>query len=390
MQVGVFTLLGLGLAIRRHRDVAVLAIPVYAAETLLWPEINERRVVLALPVILGWYVLGLVSAVRWAYARLSVPLDGLVAGPPAPRRALRARAVLRPGFSAAVALVGAAAIGAPLVAQFPRDYLFTLHQTSSHPGGSRYMSILAAVGEPSTVIETDYESTTALYTGHRTANSAFIAVTAQHCVPSAAQAAIAADHAGYLLLGTVNRPAVMDNICLLHEATTQPFAVRLLSSSRDAASVFELIGPGTAHPHLTNLLPGASLSSSGPAVQVPSPSTWRGATPGFSTVITPSDGTGVLTWSWGDRDLASQVSVGEVNLFHGGVLSGVTLQVERPGGSWVDVADAPGLVGDGGTPYLLGELPPGAGVQGMRLVVRATGPVEVTDISALGTSVAGP
>jgi hypothetical protein len=380
-QISVFTVFGLGVAIFRHRDAAVVAIPVYAAETLLWPEVNERRVILALPIILGWYALGLVTAIRWVLARWA----GLIAW-----RQRRSRSHwpvwVRPAPAALIGLLLAAAIGTPLALQSPRDYLFSIHETTSHPSGSRYMSILTAVGQPKTVIETDYESTTALFTGHLTANSAFIAAPGGKCHLSSVRHALSADRAGYLLIGAVNKAHVIDNVCLYHLAASNDFAVRLLRTQRDEASVFELIGPGTAHPALTDLLSGAAESSNAAVSLTRVASLGRGDVPGYSTVVIPSKGQGQLTWTWGGHDELSQVSVGEVEPLGSASISGVTLEVQRTSGAWVPVADAAGPVGDGGAPYLLGELPAGTKATGIRLLVRASGPVAVTDVHALGTA----
>ncbi len=140
---------------RRHRDATVTIVPVYLAMTLLWPYVNERRVILVLPIVAAWYVVG--GAAVWRAVR-----DGL-----ARRRELRgARPWTVRGVGAALA---AAAVVVPLAAQTPRDYLFAVHQDSSQFGGSRYAAILAHLGTPADVVETDYLSSTALFTGHRTA-----------------------------------------------------------------------------------------------------------------------------------------------------------------------------------------------------------------------------
>jgi hypothetical protein len=384
-QAGIFTVLGLGVAIWRHRDAAVLAIPVYAAETLLWPDVNERRVILILPVILGWYALGVVTVIRWVRPFGSRAVAGATV---ALHRISRPRAqgpmVIRSVII--FALVGGI-LGYPLIAQLPRDYLFGYHVDSSRPGGSRYMKILAALPQPSTVVETDYESTTALFSGHPTANIAFIDAPARVCNLGTTMKALDGDHAGYLLLATVNKPHVIDNACLMAQASSNPFAVRLLRTNRDQASVFELIGPDTAHPDLTDLVATATLRGSGPVSTAPDFPLARGDFPGTSTVIDPTNGVGVLTWRWARNTLLSQVSIGEIKPFHAGTLTGETLQVLE-GGTWTTVAHAPGLVGDGGTPYLLSELPAGTESSGMRLVVNSTMPAVVTDIHALG-AVAG-
>ncbi len=159
--VALFTVVGFVVWFRHHRDATVVIVPLYVAETLLWPNVNERRVILVLPVILALYVLG-----GWTIARFI--LDWA-------RRRQWQRPRLAPiGLCVLAALL----IVAPLGAQFGRDYLFADGQSSSKPDGSRYMALLAALGRPGDVVETDYRSTVALFTGHRTANTAFVSTLA--------------------------------------------------------------------------------------------------------------------------------------------------------------------------------------------------------------------
>ncbi len=96
---------------RRHRDAAIVIVPVYLAETLLWPYINERRVILVIPVLAAWYVLGAQAIGRAAWAAWSAT------------RAAGRKPEPRPGRVGAGALLAAALVVAPLLAQFPRDYL---------------------------------------------------------------------------------------------------------------------------------------------------------------------------------------------------------------------------------------------------------------------------
>jgi hypothetical protein len=390
-QVGIFVVVGLLVAIWRHRDVAVVAIPVYVAETLLFPYINERRVILVLPVIVAWYVLGVVTCGRWL----------LTVGAPRVRVAtdyLRAPVVWR---SAVAAVLVLAVIGYPLARQFPRDYHYNLGEDTSHPQGSRYMSILAALAPHSTVVESDYLNTTALFSGHQTGNTAFVdvikAVAAGKCTVASAQAGFTADEAGYLLLGNLDDPRAVDNGCLEAVASTPrptTFAVRLLRTQDGDASVYELIGPGTAHPGLHDLVPAATKTATGPTRSVANVAQNRFDSPGTSTVVDPVHGRATLTWSWTPGTPLTQVSVGEVRTTEGrrpvtaeasgDAVSAVTLQVEQRPGRWTSVADAPGAVGDGGAPYLLAQLPAGTRARGMRLLVDATAPVVVTDAHALG------
>ena len=57
-QVSVLTVVGAVVWARRYRDSAIVIAPAYLAMTLLWPDINERRVILVLPIVTAWYVLG--------------------------------------------------------------------------------------------------------------------------------------------------------------------------------------------------------------------------------------------------------------------------------------------------------------------------------------------
>ena len=70
------------------------------------------------------------------------------------------------------------------------------------------------------------------------------------------------DNAGFLLLGDLNKPGVLDSPCLRAVAASSPWAVPLLHTNRDDASVFELIGPGTGHPDLQDLTAAATESNS--------------------------------------------------------------------------------------------------------------------------------
>jgi hypothetical protein len=248
------------------------------------------------------------------------------------------------------------------------------------------MALLRDLGPPSALVETDYKYTTALFTGHRTADNAFLAEIAHgSCSPSAARSALGADRAATLLIGAVNKPHRIDNVCLFSLATTRSWAVRLLRTRRDEASVFELIGPGTPHPDLVNLLAGARLSGSGGLRRVPVAPAGAGDHPGSAPVTAIRDGVGSLTWTLGGDRPISQVSVGEAGTTVGDARS-VALQVQRPHGGWATVAAAPEGVGDGShhVAFLLATLPAGTRVQAVRVVVHGSGQATALDVSALG------
>jgi hypothetical protein len=334
---------------RRHRDAAILIVPVYAAETLFWPYINERRVLLVLPVLAAWYVLGLAAIgtalAHWLHARRGVD----------PRRVLAGWLV----FTVVVA-------GTLVASQFSRDYLFGDGQDSSRPQGSRYMQLLAATPDRHTIVESDYLSTTALFSGHPTAATAFVDnVTV--CLPVGVTTAdLARDRSGYLLLGAVNKPDLIDNPCLLTQSTGAPWAVRLLQSERDQASVFELIGPGTAHPDLTDVVAGLE----------PAQATMPGG--------------GTLTWTLPAPRPISQVAVGEAGASRGA--SGVEVDLLTPAGTWYRVASSGRGVGDGAvnTPFLLAPLRQPVMATALRITVHGQGQIAALDVSALGPAAGAP
>lgn len=330
---------------RRHRDAAVVVVPVYLAETLLWPYVNERRVILVLPVIAAWYVLGAAAIWREAAARIA-------SRDPARLQAARRGAVC---LAAVVVVI-------PLVVQVPRDYLFKFNQSGSHFEGSRYSAVLSRIGPGSVPVETDYLYSTALFTGHRTARSAFDAALTG-CYLPAVVSAVDSDRAGFLLLGDVNKPGVMDSPCLLGLADSQPWAVRLLQTSRDNVSVFELIGPGTAHPDLADQLK--------------------------SSAFTQRTSAGAVTyqWTWASRSAMRQVSAGEAAFTGpGSSTSKVTLETEVAPGRWMTVASASSGVGDGSgyAPFLLASAPALPPATGLRIVLEGHGAAtSVGDVHAL-------
>lgn len=336
---------------RRYRDPAVAMTVVYLGESVLWPFVNERRAILVLPLLVGWYGLG--AAVTW--------------------RALRGwvgRAELRwtgaPTALAAVAAVAAVAVTfAPLVAQAPRDYLFGWGQSSSDPRGSGYMEMLAALSPRSAVVETDYRSTVALYSGHPTAWTAFYDTTVD-CYEPTVLADLAADHAAFVLLGDLNKPDQIDSPCIAGLIGSASWAVPLLHTARDDATVYELIGPDTANPGLVD-----DLTSASPPLET-----------------TAGDDT-VWTWQWSAPVAATQLSLGAAADLSGPTTE-VRLQYRDAAGGWITAASAPSGIGGctGCAPFLLDSSGP-VEVTSVRVVVTGpTGPGAVGDLAVLGP--AGP
>ncbi|HET9690388.1 MAG TPA: hypothetical protein VFP61_04505 [Acidimicrobiales bacterium] len=363
-QVTILTVVGALWWVRRARDLVAVAVPAYLLESLLWPFVNERRTILVLPVLLGWYVLGVVVAGRWA------------------RRALRLGAPTGAALGGALVVV---VVAAPLVAQFPRDYLFSVFQHTSRPEGSRYMRLLAAL--PPGTVESDYPSTTALFSGQPTAETAFVANQAPGNGPVVCQSAAAdlagveADRAAYLLAGDLNKAHQTGNPCMLAWATTAPQMVRLMRGGPDAASVFELVGPGTVHPGLVDLTgAGARVDASGSVALDPVDAA---DTPGSAPY---SAGPGAVTVTWAAPTPVAQVSIGGAHSLDGRT-GPVELQMLE-GSGWVTVAHAPSGVGDvpGGAPYLLVR-PAGVAAAGVRVVLAGTGRLAAIDLHVLGTPV---
>ena len=216
------------------------------------------------------------------------------------------------------------------------------------------------------MVETDYLSSTALFTGHETAWTAFTD-SANDCYEPAVLSAIASDRAGFLLIGDVNKPGVIDQPCLLQEASSAPWAVRLLRTSRDDATVFELIGPGTGHPGLAD------------AVGSVAPRT------------TTTANTTTLEWDWATAKAIDQVTIGEAAADGAPTIS-VTVELRQPDGGWEVVSRAGSPVGDGAAaPYLLATLPRPVTSNALKVVVTASTPaasVNVADVHALGPAAA--
>lgn len=324
----------------RYRDAVVMVVAAYVAETLAYPFINQRRVVLVLPLMAAWYVIGGGWLVR----------EGLA-------RARRARLPAAAG----VGLLGVALIVVPLSWQLSRDYLFAGGLSSSRPLGSPYMRLLADLGSPSDVVEADYLSTTALASGHRTAWTAFMDTNNPFtgaevsCSPPTELSALESDHAAYLLTADLNQPGVIDSPCLHKLASSSPWAVELFHTPVDNASVFELIGPGTVHPDTSSLLSSASEETTG----------------------------GVVTWRWSSPVSVDQVTVGSAAAAKG--TQRVSVEEFRPGTGWVTVAAAAGGVGPGQrSPFLLASHN-ASKVTALRVNVAGPGAAKVSQVTALGS-----
>jgi hypothetical protein len=354
--VAPLVLVGMIAWLRNHRDAAVVMVLVYVLSILTYPFINERRVILVLPPIVAWYVLGALTA-----GRLIGALTQRTAGHA--MRVVMAAVVIVPVYA--------------LIEQFPRDYLFGRGQTSSDPKGSPYMGLLSALGQPRNVVETSYRFTTALYSGHRTANNAFVVP----CDPVAVADAVGQDKASLLLSAALNKPGLVDSDCVLGYASSQPWAVRLYRTGRDMASVFA-VGPG-----VTDLATGTTVTSAGaPVLWTPEAGQSPSDQPGqYPSVL--SDGTGAdLTWSLAAPEAVGLVTLGAAAA-EGGTRGGVTVDLLGLDGQWRPIASSATAVGDGTpTPWLLGRFNEPVPARAIRVRVAGLGRIDVHDLHILGAS----
>ncbi len=353
VSVPVFVILGAVMWYRRQSHPEVWMVGAYLAETLAYPFTNERRVILVLPVATIWYVLGAGSAGRWVLSRARADLKPVV---------------LPLGVTTAVLL-----LVVPTAAGFNRNYLWTVGQRSSEFAGSPAVTLLAAIGYPEEVVETDYRGTIAYFTNHRTAWTAFSTTTPYgplgdqnpgRCRIPIVQDALRGDDAKFVVVGDFNGPGFTDSPCLLQLATTPSAAralnvVRLLSTSHDQTSVFELLGPGTpqpglvdwttSSPPLVSVAPdqvrAAETRSSDPAVQLSRPAravalsrNGQGDQGGTGYVAPADQGRSELTWYWRAPVPIVQLSVGSVNSATS--ISYVTASIQTPTRSWRVVARA--------------------------------------------------
>jgi hypothetical protein len=213
---------------RRRIDVTLLITPIYLAETIPFPFINQRRVVLLLPLVVAWYVLGwsrvLEAGRRWAPAR--------------------GRGWVRYAVVVPIVLV------LPLLVwQLPRDYL--LHRGESTPAarGSGYVAAVREMTPPGWSISAGYQWTIADLTG-RTVTSE---VHNRICGPGASfdpaslRSVFSRARVATVLDAWVKWPKNMDNQCVLDAMASAPWAVPVYHGT-DTSTVFVLLGPDTPRP----------------------------------------------------------------------------------------------------------------------------------------------
>ena len=372
--VPVFGIIGAVVWYRRHPFGESWMVWAYFAETLAYPYTNQRRVILVLPIVTIWYVVG-ASAVGRALL------------------ALGGNAFSRVAASIAV-VVAVLVAGVPTAAGFTRDYLWNVGQKSSEFARSPAMTLLKAIGPPSAVVETDYRGSVAFFSDHRTAWTAFTSSTFSgpfapedggSCNVPVVKSALLADDAQFLMVGDVNGPGVMDSPCLLHMATSASSAptlgaVRLLSSDHDQTSVFELLGPGSSQPGVADWTDRAPSSRATASLLPPN---GQGDDGGVAYSAPAKAGTARFKWSWHKPVAVSQLSIGLVTST--GPILRTTVSLKSPSGPWQVVSAVSGAIGnDGVVPYLLDVLAPGSEAVALDVSVQTTGTAGVGYVSAIG------
>ena len=332
--VPVFVVVGAVVWAHRVRDPGWLMVAVYLAETLVYPFVNERRVILVLPVVLAWYVVGAHAALR---------LVG------------RLLARLRPGLAAdrLLAVLLAVLVVVPLSLQLHRYYLLDAGQETSQPLGSPYLRFVRAATDPGEVVETYYQWTTSLGTDRRTASQAFDV----GCTDAAIRGAAYEDGARVLVNAAWKvAPPLTD--CVTARLSAASWALPLYRTALDEATVYQLVGPGTRDPDARDAVQGVGTES-------------------------PAAGGTTSTWSWGGTRDLDQLSVGAAAP-RTGQASRVRLEWRDDGGRWHEASATDGAVGPTrATPFLLWRPATPVLATGVRVVVLGGEGISTVDVHAL-------
>ncbi|MBA3618497.1 MAG: hypothetical protein H0W56_02650 [Acidothermales bacterium] len=374
---------------RRRLDLTLLVAPLYLLQSLAYPFVNERRVVLVLPLVLVWYVVGasvLVRLLALAASRVGALRGGH-------------RSVSGVSSVAACAVV-LAAVAPALLVQFDRNYLFGPGQDSSTPRGAPYMEVLAQAAPAGSTLTSSYRWTTSLYTGHPTVRGPFNADPCGRGSGYAARvrASIREYQLGGVLIAALNGPGMVDGGCLLPFLDRRPeLAVRLYRQPLDYATAFQLIGPGTAAPDLVDATLGRAPRGSNPSLRTRSEPPFLADEPaGRYLEIDERNGAAMITVPitgpvTGQRVAVTQVSVGAAGQVGAGIAERVAVALRRPDGSWVDVAvadtDVSPLTEAGsdvaGPAYLLWQSPTPVEATAVRVAFEGAGTFELHDLHVL-------
>lgn len=221
----------------RRRDASLPIVVLYLAETLPFPYINERRVVLLLPLVVAWYAIGWQTVGRVVMVALA-----------------RRRDV---GWRPVAAVLPALLVVPALAAQLDRDYLYGFGVSSSQPRNSGYVAALQRVTPAGWSVATSYRWSISLFTGRTATNEVHFAGCAGAGTTAYAEQvhrALQRRHVAAVLTAALNRPGQVDSPCLQNLLSEVPWAVPVFHG-QDLSTVFALVGPGTPRPHYPKEIP---------------------------------------------------------------------------------------------------------------------------------------
>jgi hypothetical protein len=199
--------------------------------------------------------------------------------------------------------------------------------------------------------------------------------------------AVRQDKASLLLSAALNKPGIVDSDCILGFASSQPWAIRLYRTARDLASVFEVVGPGSPHPDVTDVAAGATIASStSPVTLSPEPSQSPSDQAGQYPSAVSDGAAGAMTWSWGAPAAVQLVTLGGARAASG-QRGGVAIDLQGLDGQWRPIASAATAIGDGAPqPWLLRRFDRPVVARAVRVTVAGQGRIEVHDLHVLAAS----
>lgn len=367
---------------RYRPDATLVIVPVYVVESLAYfPFVNERRIILLMPLVLLWLVMGAV-AIGWAVAALWRRL-----------RRQPASRVRRYSFATSTSLGLCVIVTVPLLAlQFGRNYLLPPGETMSAPEHSSYVQALRAITDRNDLLSSSYRWTTAALTGRHTLHDVqFAGCNWRH--PDAAaktKVALLRQHTyAAVLLGALNRPWSFDDQCTLRLLQRNPaWAVRIHRQARDKAMVFELVGPGTANPELSDVTLGRPSRAQGATLSArPETRFVSGELPSAYSVLRPNtaNGPASLTVPFRRAEPVTQVSLGEAGQM-GGTAEDIAIELRGTDGAWHQVWQVRGAdvsPTEPGPDVAVRRFAVARRATAVRVVFRGAGPFEVHDLHVL-------
>lgn len=232
--------LGFAISARRHSDLATAFVPVYLLETLAYPYINERRIILIVPLVLHWIAV----ALEW--------IGELVVA--AVRRRGSSRPHIRRPAGAVLTGVLAAILVLPQLPQLGLDFRSTPGHNTIEPTTAGSLAILRDLRPADGIVASEYDYTATVVTGKYSRR--IVGACPVRWTSAQTTAYLHRLHATFATFGVYTKYGAMDwySRCLvsgldyLHRTS-----VRLYRNAAQQSVTFELIGRGSRLPHVTDL-----------------------------------------------------------------------------------------------------------------------------------------